>query len=158
MVRASECLALYYDPDTDPQTWAAIRVAFVRALAGVPVWAMHRAFDEWERTMTRRPTPAEIVILAQRKLAPLTDELAARRKAMREATSVSAPLEPRCSAEAAARIMAQAGFGPGAGRRGADAPAQGPWRHPLEGLAPDHPEALALRAARAASTITGGRP
>jgi hypothetical protein len=73
-------LALYYDPDLEPETRAAIREEFVRALSSYPLWAVHKAFDTWTRTATRRPTPGEIVILVAREMTPLTDELNRRNK------------------------------------------------------------------------------
>ena len=73
-------LALYYDPDLEPETRAAIREEFVRALSTYPIWAVHKAFDNWTRTATRRPTPGEIVILVSREMQPLTDELSRRAK------------------------------------------------------------------------------
>lgn len=73
-------MALYYDPDLEPETKAAIREEFVRALATYPVWAVHKAFDSWTRSATRRPTPGEIVILVSREMKPLTDEVNRRAK------------------------------------------------------------------------------
>lgn len=55
---------MYFDPDNDQATKADVRAAFAMALNYVPEWAMHIAFDRWEKTGTRRPSPAEIVILA----------------------------------------------------------------------------------------------
>jgi hypothetical protein len=79
--RANTCLALYFEPDPDdPEARAAVREAFVRALAHVPSWAMHRAFDQWERTGQRRPSPGEIVILAERALQPLVREVDDRKR------------------------------------------------------------------------------
>jgi hypothetical protein len=75
LARTNAVLALYYDPDLEPETRAAIREEFVRALATYPVWAVHKAFDNWTRTATRRPTPGEIVILVSREMQPLTEEL-----------------------------------------------------------------------------------
>ena len=73
--RANSILSLYYDPDFDAETKADARAAFVRALAEFPDWAVQRAFDQWERSMQRRPSPAEIVILVGREMKPLTDEV-----------------------------------------------------------------------------------
>lgn len=80
MARTNAVLALYYDPDLEPETKAAIREEFVRALATYPVWAVHKAFDSWTRSATRRPTPGEIVILAAREMQPLVDEVSRRVK------------------------------------------------------------------------------
>lgn len=78
--RVNAVLGLYFDPDNDPATRAAVREEFVRALAGYPDWAVQRAFDVWVKTGQRRPTPGEIVILVGRELKPLTDELARRER------------------------------------------------------------------------------
>lgn len=75
LTRTNAVLALYYDPDLEPETKAAIREEFVRALSTYPIWAVHKAFDTWTRTATRRPTPGEIVILVGREMLPLTEEL-----------------------------------------------------------------------------------
>jgi hypothetical protein len=76
--RTNAVLALYYDPDLEPETKASIREEFVRALSTYPIWAVHKAFDNWTRSSTRRPTPGEIVILVAREMQPLTDELKRR--------------------------------------------------------------------------------
>ena len=73
-------LGLYFDPDSDPETKAAMRREFVVALAAYPDWAVQRAFDAWVKTGQRRPTPGEIVILVGRKMKPITDELARRER------------------------------------------------------------------------------
>lgn len=80
LTRTNAVLALYYDPDLEPETKAAIREEFVRALSTYPIWAVHKAFDNWTRTATRRPTPGEIVILVAREVQPLSDELTRRAK------------------------------------------------------------------------------
>lgn len=53
------------------QTDAAIREEFVRALKGIPQWAVHQAFDKWVRSEKRRPCPAEIVELSQDAMEPI---------------------------------------------------------------------------------------
>jgi hypothetical protein len=111
--RANSCLALYFDPDNDTATKVEMRQAFVRALDHLPEWAMHIAFDTWERTGTRRPSPAEIVILADRQLQPMRDELNRRKKAEDEAQAeADAKRAARVTPEVAARIMAEAGLTP----------------------------------------------
>lgn len=75
MLRADQCLSLYYQPDEDAKAKLAVRQAFVIALEAVPGWAMHKAFDDWIRTGARRPSPAEIRILADRAIEPFTLEL-----------------------------------------------------------------------------------
>lgn len=71
-------LALYFDPDNDPATRAAVRQEFVIALADYPDWAVQRGFDAWVKTGQRRPTPGEILILVGREVKPFTDELRRR--------------------------------------------------------------------------------
>lgn len=78
LARTNAVLALYYDPDLEPETRVAIREEFVRALSSYPAWAIHKAFDAWTRSAQRRPTPGDIVILVGREMKPLTDELARR--------------------------------------------------------------------------------
>lgn len=113
MRRTNAVLALYYDPDLEPETKAAIREEFVRALAAYPTWAMHKAFDSWTRSATRRPTPGEIVILVAREMQPLTDELNRRAKEdaergdYREAPS---PEEMERRRNFASSVMQMAGF------------------------------------------------
>lgn len=166
--RASVCLALYFDPDNDPEIKAAIREAFVRALDSVPTWAMHRAFDKWERTGQRRPSPAEIVILAERELKPMADELASRKKAHDEAEAERVERSAaRVTPEAAARIMAEAGMTqdrlvairrfPMAGSvheaKAKSAEWDAPTPHWSDTAAPDDPAWVQLRASRAASGL-----
>lgn len=106
-------LSAYYEPDVDPQTRAELRQEFVVALAHVPEWAMQRAFDRWVKTATRRPSPGEIVILAERELKPITDEMAARAAVqMRIHDDEQEAKIDRVTPEAAARIMAEAGLTP----------------------------------------------
>lgn len=111
--RVNACLAQFFEPDHDPQTKADVRQSFVRALAHLPVWAMHKAFDWWERSSTRRPSPAEIVILAERELKPLAEELGRRKadEARAEAERQDAAKQ-RVTPEQRERIMAEAGFRP----------------------------------------------
>ncbi len=109
--RINGVLGAFFDPGHDPQTKAAVREEFVRALAGKPQWAVQRAFDAWVRTMNRRPTPAEIVLLVERELQPIAEELSRRRA---EQQRIEADREEarrnKVSPEAAARIMAEAGM------------------------------------------------
>lgn len=113
MRRTNSCLAMYFDPDNDPATKADVRQAFVRALGHIPAWAMHRAFDGWEKSGTRRPSPAEIVILAERELKPIAEELARRDRDASEAKAAADERSRnRVSPDAAARILAEAGMSP----------------------------------------------
>lgn len=94
LARTNTCLALYFEPDPDdPDARAAVREAFIRALAHIPEWAMHNAFDDWQRTMTRRPSPGEIVILAERELQPFVREVADRQRAEAAAAEAAAGME-----------------------------------------------------------------
>ena len=162
--RANVCLALYFDPDNDPETKAAMRESFVRALDHVPTWAMHRAFDAWEKTQQRRPSPGEIVILAERELKPMADEVARRKRDQdaREAERIQREAS-RVSGDAAAAILERAGFTPRRIEAVRAAPMArsldeaveraAPPPHWSETAAPDDPKWSALRASRAASGI-----
>ena len=154
--RANQCLALYFQADDDAETRLAVRQAFARALDGLPTWAMLRAFDAWEKSSTRRPSPAEIVILAQRELAPFVAEIKRRQAPPPE------PARQTPTAEEAARIMAQAGFTPGRIAAVRSAPMATTFseaedrgttdrasRHWTETADPDGAQWAALRAARA---------
>lgn len=101
-------LSLYFDPDTDAETRLAMREEFVRALASYPEWAMQRAFDQWVKTNRRRPSPGEIAILAQQEIAPLVTELRKRAAPQDQGRDLSRRVTP----QAAAEIIARAGFGP----------------------------------------------
>ena len=111
--RANVCLANYYDPDLDPETKAGVRESFVRALAAFPLWAVLRAFDTWERQHKRRPSPAEVVMLAEREIEPMTSEIKRRDDLERQkAEYLIEQQRARPSKEAAQEIMARAGFTP----------------------------------------------
>lgn len=159
-------LGLYFDPDFDPQTKAAVREEFVRALSSHPMWAVHRAFDAWARQHTRRPSPGEIVILVQKELQPITNELARRRRAEEErAAEDQAARERRCSPEEAERILAGRGFTPKRFGAVSKRPMAGsveeleidaseaPRPHWTATVAADSPEMQALRAARLANPL-----
>jgi hypothetical protein len=114
LVRINQVLATFFDPNlNDDRTRAGVREEFVRALTGKPQWAVHRAFDDWVRTRTRRPSPAEIVILVNQHLEPISRELANRRKALElQQEDEQARRERRCTKEQAAALMEAAGFTP----------------------------------------------
>lgn len=164
--RANICLAAYYDPDLDLETKAGVRATFVTALRDKPLWAVIRAFEAWARTMTRRPSPGEIVILADRELKPIADELRRRDDAKREEEAWKREESRRQpSPEEATRILEERGFTPArmdairkdpmaltfaeAEARQDDTSA----RHWSDAADPDGPEWRALRAARAANPI-----
>ena len=133
--------------------------AYRRALTTRPKWAVAKAFDEWERTAARRPSPAELNILAGRAIKVITDELARRRK---EVTPPE-PTPERTDDERAAGMLAmeRAGFTPKRldmvrrkrmARSEAELYAQDAvdrQPHWSETVAPDSPEMQALRKARA---------
>lgn len=164
--RVNVCLATYFEPENTPELRSQIRQAYVRALADIPTWAMHQAFDAWEKTGVRRPSPAEILILAQRKLQPITDELARRQKDHDARIEEERAARSRCpSPEDAARIVDAAGFTP---KRLADlrqspmaltfgeaeaAGAPPKPAHWTETAAPDSRDMERLRAARAANPL-----
>jgi hypothetical protein len=111
--RTNAVLALYFDPDNNPATRAAVRQEFVAALAEYPDWAVQRGFDQWVKTGTRRPTPGEILILVGREVKPITDEI--RRRESLQADMVSdrdAPTdEELAQRRAAARdVMQRVGY------------------------------------------------
>jgi hypothetical protein len=115
MLRADQCLALYFQPDEDAKTKLAVRQAFATALETVPQWAMHKAFDEWIRNHSRRPAPAEIRILADRVLEPFHREAESRRNEAEriEAAKREAQISPEDMArrrEVASMVMAEAGY------------------------------------------------
>lgn len=105
--RARVCLKLFYDPEMDMQDRAEMLDSYARALRAWPRWAVAKAFDEWERTRNRRPSPGDLGILAANAVKELTDELARRHPKQPEAPPVE-----RVSPEAAAAILAAAGFTP----------------------------------------------
>lgn len=161
---ANTTLALYFDPDLDPETKAGIRQAFVVALCDKPLWAVTRAFDAWVKTMQRRPSPGEIGILADRELRPMTDELARRQRDQHEREEAERQRRDAVvSKDAAAQIMARAGFTPGRMAAVARAPMAltfaeaeriseaPPVQHWTETADPDGPEMAALRRARDAN-------
>lgn len=106
--RARVCLKLYYDPEMDAADRAAMLESYAKALSAYPRWAVAKGFDAWESTGVRRPSPAEIAILASRAVKELTDEVATRKKAEPPAEPERQPVDR----DAAAAIMERAGFTP----------------------------------------------
>lgn len=166
LLRVNAVLGLYFDPDNDLATKAAMREEYVRALAAYPDWAVQRAFDAWVKTGQRRPSPGEIVILADRELKPIADELRRRDEAKRDEEAWKREEQRRVpTPEEANAITAAAGFTPArmdairkapmaltfaeAEARQEDTSA----RHWSDAADPDGPEWRALRAARAANPI-----
>lgn len=154
--RARICLKAFYDPEMSDIDRAELLEEFGRALRALPRWAVSRAFDNWMRCRTRRPSPADINIEAKLAIKDLTDELD-RRKRISEPPE---PQAPRVDGAAATEIMARAGFTPQrieAIRRApmastfseaiARTDAQ-PAPHWSETADPDGPEIRALRRAR----------
>lgn len=111
--RVNAVLGLYFDPDNDPETRAAVRREFVVALSAYPDWAVQRAFDAWVKSAQRRPTPGEIAIMVGREMKPFTDELARRERDaadQREQRSDITPEELQRRREFASGIMSNLGF------------------------------------------------
>ena len=164
--RARTSLSFHYQPERSEAEMARTLDGFARALSDLPAWAVQGGFDDADRTIARRPSPAEIRMLAQRRLQPITDELARRRRAEEErAAEERARRERLCSPEEAARILAGRGFTPkrfgAVGKRpmagsvqelGLDT-ADTPHRHWSETVAADSGEIRALRAARRANPL-----
>lgn len=101
----------YFKPEASPTEEAAHLEEFVRALEDFPDWAVQRGFDRWAKTMQRRPSPAEIAVLAQREVEPYREELARRARieaAMREEREDEQ--RDRVTPEATARILKEFGF------------------------------------------------
>jgi hypothetical protein len=90
-----------------------MRESFLNALAGFPLWAILRAFDAWERQHRRRPSPGEIVALAKVELEPFTRVFDDRhRQRQAQADAQRDMMRKPVDREAAAEIMARAGFTP----------------------------------------------
>lgn len=169
VARVPALLRLGYQPETDGQTYAALLREHVGALYEFPIWALAEAMDKWVAQHSRRPAPAELRILAQRAIAPITDEIAERRK-QAEAAAVDDEerYRNRCSPKAAAHILRDHGFTPdrlaavasGQFNRAArslsdlDAPASGAAKaaHWSDTAAPDDPRWETLKASRARGT------
>ncbi|WP_423290086.1 hypothetical protein [Neotabrizicola sp. VNH66] len=116
--------------------------------------------------MTRRPSPGEIVILAEREIKPIGDELARRRRDHeRQEEERAQAAFCRVTPEAAAEICARAGFTPQRIEAMRQAPMAGSFaeaeqrqtetdfRHWTETADPDGPEWQALRASRASNPL-----
>lgn len=93
----------YFDPAHDERTTAGHIAEFVQALRDIPTWATHRAFDDWVRTRTRRPSPGDIVTGAREHMRPIGDEIAKRK---REAEDAMRGERPPPTAEEKAKIAA----------------------------------------------------
>lgn len=169
--RVNVLLAAYWQAEETPETRAGVRALFAKALADYPAWACARALDKWASTMHRRPTPAELVILAERELQPFNAELTRReRRAKEEQEEAERSRRDLVTPEAAARILAE--FGMDDARRAAVKrfpqarsieEAQQQAQEALEAGShwsdradPDGPEWRALRAARAKNPLMNG--
>lgn len=109
LAQAETLLLIGYVPDWTDRQKMEFADEFRVALRDLPVWAVKRAFLEWKRTNPRRPSPAEVRILAQRALTPITDEIERRKRAAAEAAATRRPPVSKARADA---IMAEAGFDP----------------------------------------------
>jgi len=161
--RTRTCLKLYYDPEMSVEDRADMIESYRRALGSKPKWAVAKAFDEWERTGTRRPSPADLNILAGKAMKVITDELAQRKRN----EAAPEPTVERTDDERAAGLHAlqSVGFTPKrfeAVRRKpmasseAELYAQSDLEkqpHWADVAAPDGPEMQALRKARAENTL-----
>jgi hypothetical protein len=67
-------LPIYFAPDHTPQQHAAILEAFADVLHMQPRWAVTEALRAWKGQHNRRPTPAELRILAERAHGELLTE------------------------------------------------------------------------------------
>ena len=125
---------------------------------------MNAAFDRWEKTQQRRPSPGEIVILAERELKPMLDELDRRQRLYEAAEAERLDRDARrVSPQAAADIMARAGFtprrieavraNPMAGSLDGAVEAAKPGAHWSETAPPDDPRWEVLRRSREASRM-----
>lgn len=112
--RVNAVLRCHYDPTMgDQAAMAAVAEEFCQALAGRPQWAIERAFDNWQRSRSRRPTPGDICAEVGVILAPFTAELARRRKlAEAQAEFEEASTRDKPTAEMAQVICDRAGFTP----------------------------------------------
>lgn len=111
--RANTAINLGYVPDWSPEERARVLDEYRKALRNFPLWAIHAAFDTASRTMVRRASPGEMVILAQRAIKPITDELAdRRRKHEQQQEDERARRAAMPSPEEAQRILHSAGFTP----------------------------------------------
>lgn len=103
----------YYVERGDEQTRALVLKEYCMALKDSPNWAVQRACDRWVKNGTRRPSPADLLIIIDRELRPLQDELARRQKeAARHAAELAEAEKKRVTPDATARLMAEAGFTP----------------------------------------------
>lgn len=173
MVRISACLAAYFDPDNDPEVKLMVRKQYAQALSPYPSWAVARAFDEWAKSGTRRPSPADLVILVERNIAPYFAELSRREAlAQQERDEREAANRRRATPEQREAILREFGmtddrmqavkrFPKAATMDEAVAmqaeQAEAPARHWSDTAAPDGPEWAALRAARAQNPLMNGR-
>lgn len=172
ILRISACLSSYFDPDSDPEVRLMVRKQYAQALGIYPSWAVARAFDEWAKTGTRRPSPADLVILTERQIAPFFTELRKREERMKaEQEEREAAAKRRVTPEQRDAILREFGMTPDrmqAVKRFPKAAtmdeavamqseqAEAPSRHWSDTADPDGPEWAALRAARAKNALMNG--
>jgi len=162
--RTRICLKLYYDPDMNDADRAMMIDSYGKALGSFPKWAVAQAFDEWERTGTRRPSPADLRILVGRKMQPMRDEVDNRAKQELERQE-SEHVRTDDERASGLRSMERAGFTPKRmdairKKRMASSEAElyaedrpdAP-KHWSETVAADSPEMVALRRARSENQI-----
>ena len=106
--RTRTCLKLYYDPDMSATDRAEMIDSYAAALRSIPKWAVAQAFNQWERDKTHRPSPANLVGLANAAIKRMTDELSHRRKmAERPVDKPAKTVDELANAE---RALQRAGF------------------------------------------------
>lgn len=111
--RTRKVLSLYYEPDMSDRDRAEMMEEFRKALGSLPKWAVAGAFDDWVKQHRRRPSPGELVVLANKRMAPFRDELDDRAKAFqRQQEDEDFRKRNTPSPEAATEIMMRAGFTP----------------------------------------------
>ena len=96
-----------------PQERAQVIDEYRRVLRVFPLWVIEQAFDNASREFQRRPTPGELVVLADRAKRPIADEIARRRKQLEKSDAAHGDqVTDRIGAEDAERLCQAAGFTP----------------------------------------------
>lgn len=168
--RTRICLRLYFDPAMPADERAKMIDLYARALRDLPKWAVSQAFDDWERTESKKPTPADIRHRAEARMKPVLEELEYRRKEERSRKeSMQGGYRPPVDPEKAQKILDDVGltmkrlnlmrrFPMANSFEEAEAldtpdPESRQGKHWSDGLPPDDPQWEALRKARAASYL-----
>lgn len=96
----------------DAQDRAEMLDLYARALNSYPRWAVSQAFDRWEKSATRRPSPGDLNVLASQAMKEITDELSRRKRIEAEREEPETPQRTDDERAEAARIMNRLGFTP----------------------------------------------